>query len=241
MFEGLAEADLARRSRPDAFSTRIETPRRGRTQSVLLQGPERSYDADATIYAQTEPADFIYQVVAGVVRTVTLRPDGRRAVHGFHLPGEIFGLEREKLHHCSAEAIGASRLVQWPQRRLDALAGGNADAARELWIGLLTSRDRTAERFMHVMHGTASEKLAYFLIDLTWRMRSEGRIQLPMSRYDIADYLGLASETVSRTFTVFRARGLISTQGREVRLLSDEILRLSGADDIAAHWPTTLA
>jgi CRP-like cAMP-binding protein len=240
MFEGLAEVDLVRRSRPGWLAPHIDTLRRGRIPPVLLQGPERSYDAGATIYAQTEPADFIYQVAAGVVRTVTLRPDGRRTVHGFHLPGEIFGLEREKLHHCSAEAVGASRLVQWPQRRLETLAGRNADAARELWTSLLTSRDRTAERFMHIMHGTASEKLAYFLIDLTLRMRSDGRIQLPMSRYDIADYLGLASETVSRTFTVFRARGLISTEGREVRLLSDEILRLSGSDDIAAHWPTTL-
>jgi CRP/FNR family transcriptional regulator len=64
-----------------------------------------------------------------------------------------------------------------------------------------------------------------------------------MSRYDIADYLGLSSETVSRTFTAFRARGLISTKGRQVRLLSDEILRLGEAhaiDGEAAHWPTTL-
>lgn len=241
MFEGLVEVGLVRRSRPAPFAPRIETPRRGRMPPVLLQGAERSYDAEAIIYAQTDPAEFIYQVVAGVVRTVTLRPDGRRTVHGFHLPGEIFGLEREKLHHCSAEAVGASRLVRWPQRRLETLAARNGDAARELWTSLLTSRDRTAERFMHVMHGTASEKLAYFLIDLTWRMRSDGRIQLPMSRYDIADYLGLASETVSRTFTAFRTRGLISTEGREVRLLSDEILRLSGAEDMSAHWPTSLA
>jgi CRP/FNR family transcriptional regulator, nitrogen fixation regulation protein len=243
MFEGLAEVGRERRTRPGPLAPHIETPRRGRTPPVLLQGGERSYEAGAAIYAQSEPADFIYQVVAGVVRTITLRSDGRRTVHGFHLPGEIFGLEREKLHHCSAEAVGASRLMQWPQRRLDALAGSNSDAARELWTSLLTSRDRTAERFMYVMHGTAFEKLAYFLIDLAWRTRSDGRIQLPMSRYDIADYLGLSSETVSRTFTAFRARGLISTKGRQVRLLSDEILRLGEAhaiDGEAAHWPMTL-
>lgn len=243
MFEGLAEVGRGRRTRPGPFAPHAETPRRGKTPLVLLQGVERSYEAGAPIYAQCEPADFIYQVVAGVVRTITLRSDGRRTVHGFHLPGEIFGLEREKLHHCSAEAVGASRLMQWPQRRLDALADGNNDAARELWTSLLTSRDRTAERFMYVMHGTAFEKLAYFLIDLAWRMRSDGRMQLPMSRYDIADYLGLSSETVSRTFTAFRARGLISTKGRQVWLLSDEILRLGEAhaiDGEAAHWPTTL-
>jgi len=240
MSEGLAEVGLVRRSRLGPFAPHIETPRRARTPPALLQGVERSYGAGGTIYAQGEPADFIYQVVAGVVRTITLRSDGRRTVHSFLLSGEIFGLEREKLHHCAAEAVGASRLMQWPQRRLEALAGSNSDAARELWTSLLTSRDRTAERFMHVMHGTAFEKLAYFLIDLAWRTRSDGPIQLPMSRYDIADYLGLSSETVSRTFTAFRARGLISTKGRQVRLLSDQILRVAEADNIApeaADWP----
>ena len=240
MSEGLAEAGRERRTRLGPFAPQVETPRRGRIPPVLLQGLERSYEASATIYAQSDPADFIYRVVAGVVRTVTLRSDGRRTVHGFHLPGEIFGLARQKLHHCSAEAIGASRLMQWPQRRLEAFAGSNTDAARELWASLLISRDRTAERFIYVMHGTAFEKLAYFLIDIACRMHADRGIQLPMSRYDIADYLGLSSETVSRTFTAFRARGLISTKGRQVRLLSDQILRLAEAHNIGAEgadWP----
>lgn len=242
MPDGLVEADRERRMSPRPFAPCMETPRRGRTPPVLLQGLERCYEASATIYAQSEPADFIYQVAAGVVRTITLRADGRRTVHGFHLPGEIFGLERQRLHHCSAEAIAASRLMQWSQRQLEALAGSNTDAARELWTSLLISRDRSAERFMYVMHGTAFEKLAYFLIDLALRTHSDGRIQLPMSRYDIADYLGLSSETVSRTFTAFRARGLISTRGRQVLLLSDEILRLaethtSDIDAEGADWP----
>ena len=104
-------------------------------------------------------------------------------------------------------------------------------------------RDGDLETSARLMYGSAVEKLAYFLIDLAWRTRSDGRIQLPMSRYDIADYLGLSSETVSRTFTAFRARGLISTKGRQVRLLSDEILRLGEAhaiDGEPARWPTTL-
>jgi len=210
----------------------------------VLRGSLRSQGPGATIYAQSEPAEFIYQVVSGVVRTITLNRDGRRIVHGFHLPGEIFGLEREKIHHCSAEAVDETRLVQCPVTRLNILTETDKDAAKELWMSLLLSRDRTAERFMYVLHGTAFERLAYFLIDLAWRTQSRGQIELPMSRYDIADYLGLSSETVSRTFTALRTRGLISTKGREVRLLDREMLRVDDAlcadvaDDL--HWSRTL-
>jgi len=241
MFEGFAGAGV--RPRSDAIAPRIAPPRK-LAPRLVLQGLQRSYEPAATIYAQSDPAEFIYQVISGVVRTVTVHRDGRRIVHGFHLPGEIFGLEREKIHHCSAEAVGDTRLVQYPVSRLNALAERDRDAAGELWSSLLVSRDRTAERFMYIMHGTAFERLAHFLIELAWRTRSGRRVELPMSRYDIADYLGLSSETVSRTFTALRTRGLISTSGRQVRLLSDEILRLGerlGADDNEGpHWPRTV-
>ena len=226
-------------------------PRRRPAPRLVLQGSLRSREPGATIYAQSDPAEFIYQVVSGVVRTITLNRDGRRIVHGFHLPGEIFGLEREifglereKIHHCSAEAVTETELVQCPVTRLNVLAETDKAAAKALWMSLLVSRDRTAERFLYVLHGTAFERLAYFLIDLAWRTQSPARIELPMSRYDIADYLGLSSETVSRTFTALRTRGLISTKGREVRLLR-EMLRVGDArrvadDEEGPHRPRTL-
>ena len=243
MFEGFGGAGDGPRRRPSALAPALVTRARPAPR-LVLQGSLRSREPGATIYAQSDPAEFIYQVVSGVVRTITLHRDGRRIVHGFHLPGEIFGLEREKIHHCSAEAVCETQLVQCPASRLSALAETDKHAARELWMSLLISRDRTAERFMYLLHGTASEKLAYFLIDLAWRTRSSGRIQLPMSRYDIADYLGLSSETVSRTFTALRTRGLISTKGREVRLLR-EMLRVDDArrvadDEEGPHRPRTL-
>ena len=228
MFEGFGGAGDGARRRSNTPAPAI-APRRRPPPRLVLQGSRRSREPGATIYAQSDPAEFIYQVVSGVVRTITLNRDGRRIVHGFHLPGEIFGMEREKIHHCSAEAVCETELVQCPVSRLNTLADTDKEAARELWMSLLVSRDRTAERFMYVLHGTAFEKLAYFLIDLAWRTQSRGRIELPMSRYDIADYLGLSSETVSRTFTALRTRGLISTKGREVRLLSREMLRMDEA------------
>ena len=243
MFEGFGGAGDGARRRSNTPAPAI-APRRRPPPRLVLQGSRRSREPGATIYAQSDPAEFIYQVVSGVVRTITLNRDGRRIVHGFHLPGEIFGMEREKIHHCSAEAVCETELVQCPVSRLNTLADTDKEAARELWMSLLVSRDRTAERFMYVLHGTAFEKLAYFLIDLAWRTQSSRRIELPMSRYDIADYLGLSSETVSRTFTALRTRGLISTKGREVRLLR-EMLRVDHArrvadDEEGPHRPRTL-
>ena len=243
MLEGFGVAGDGPHRRASPLTPAIARPARPPPR-LVLQGSLRSRAPGATIYAQSDPAEFIYQVVSGVVRTITLHRDGRRIVHGFHLPGEIFGLEREKIHHCSAEAVCQTELVQCPASRLNTLADIDKDAARELWMSLLVSRDRTAERFMFLLHGTAFEKLAYFLIDLAWRTQSSRRIELPMSRYDIADYLGLSSETVSRTFTALRSRGLISTTGRQVRLLSDEMLHVADGlrtdDEEGPHWPRTL-
>ena len=243
MFEGFGGAGDGVRARSDMLAPAI-APRRRPAPRLVLRGSSRSREPGATIYAQSDPAEFIYQIASGVVRTITVHRDGRRIVHGFHLPGEIFGLEREKIHHCSAEAVCETALVQCPVSRLNTLAETDKEAARELWMSLLVSRDRTAERFMYVLHGTAFEKLAYFLIDLAWRTQSSRRIELPMSRYDIADYLGLSSETVSRTFTALRTRGLISTKGRQVRLLNNDMLRvaegLRADDEDGPHWPRTL-
>ena len=242
MFEGFGGAGDGARRRSNTPAPAI-APRRRPPPRLVLQGSRRSREPGATIYAQSDPAEFIYQVVSGVVRTITLNRDGRRIVHGFHLPGEIFGMEREKIHHCSAEAVCETELVQCPVSRLNTLADTDKEAARELWMSLLVSRDRTAERFMYVLHGTAFEKLAYFLIDLAWRTQSSRRIELPMSRYDIADYLGLSSETVSRTFTALRTRGLISTNGRQVRLLNNDMLRVADGrrpdDADGPRWPRT--
>lgn len=237
MFEAIAAASPGTSAGAAPLQTWLEPQPRPAPRRVL-EGFEKFQAASSTIYAQSERAEFIYQMISGVVRTVTLHRDGRRIVHGFHLPGEIFGLEHEKLHHCSAEAVRDTCLIQCPVGRLNLLSDTDKAAARELWTSLLLSRDRSAERFMYVMHGSAFEKLAYFLIDLAGRTQSEP-IELPMSRYDIADYLGLSSETVSRTFTAFRERGFISTKGREVRLLSDALLRLSEGlcEEARPHWP----
>ncbi|MDB5425804.1 MAG: Crp/Fnr family transcriptional regulator [Phenylobacterium sp.] len=216
------------------FGAQVARPGAG-LPTLMLRGLTRTFVPGATIYAQEDTAEFVYQVASGMVRTVTLRPDGRRIVHAFHLAGEIFGLEREALHHCSAEAVCETRLIQCPHSLIERAA--DVETAQELRSWLLLSRDKTAERSSHLMYGSAFEKLAYFLIDLAWRTQSQGSFELAMSRYDIADHLGLSSETVSRAFSVFRNRGLIATRGRQVTLLDGRIRRIGAGAERSPHWP----
>jgi CRP-like cAMP-binding protein len=177
-----------------------------------------------TIYAQEDHAAFIYKVALGMVRTTSLARDGRRVVRGFHVAGDLFGIEREEVHGSSAEAIGDVHLERCERAGLEQLAAADRSVARKLWEWLLASAER-AERLSVLGRGSAVEKLAYFLIDLAERVSASRRLELPMSRADIGDYLGLSSETVSRSFTVLRRKGLIATDGRFVFLLNAPALR----------------
>jgi CRP-like cAMP-binding protein len=176
------------------------------------------FSSGATLYAQGDAGDFVYEVVAGMVRTINVSRDGKRVVRGFHLSGELFGMERAQLHASSAEAVSDTRVLRCSRSRLDALAGSDAQVATELWSWLLRMAER-AEDLSVLGRASAAEKLAYFLIDLA------RRIELPMSRTDIGDYLGLSSETVSRAFTILRRKGLIATHRRYVTLLDPGALR----------------
>jgi CRP/FNR family nitrogen fixation transcriptional regulator len=159
-----------------------------------------------------------------MVRTVNVNRDGRRVVRGFHLSGELFGMDRAQLHASSAEAVSDTRVLRCSRSRLAAVAALDAQVASELWSSLLRMVQR-AEDLSVLGRASATEKLAYFLVDLVRRLSVARRIKLPMSRTDIGDYLGLSSETVSRAFTTLRDEGLIATHGRYVTLLHPGALR----------------
>lgn len=180
--------------------------------------------AGAPLYDEGDASEFVYGVVAGMVRTVSIGRDGKRLVRGFYLSGELLGMEQARLHASSAEAIGDTRVVRCSRSRFDALAASDVQVSSELWSWLLRTTQR-AEDLSVLGRASAAQKLAYFLIDFACRVSAARRIELPMSRTDIGDYLGLSSETVSRTFTTLRHTGLIATDGRFVTLLDPGALR----------------
>ena len=173
------------------------------------------------IYAQDDAADYYYQVISGSVRTVRLMADGRRQVSEFLLPGDVFGFDALDSYDFAAEALEDTLLRRFPRRRVEALAGEHAALSQQL-RRLMNEKLRQAhERMMVLGRMTATERIATFLLQLAERAGGEGsgQIELAMSRRDIADYLGLTIETVSRTFTQLQGSGLIEIPAcRRIRL-----------------------
>jgi CRP/FNR family transcriptional regulator, nitrogen fixation regulation protein len=169
------------------------------TGTIELMGACMSFAANAEIYGENEPADYLYKVVSGTVRTYKVLVDGRRQIGAFHLPGDIFGLETGEVHTFSAEAITECKIIVIKRSTVMALAArDNNDVARQMW-GLTARELRRLQEHSLVLIKSAEERVAGFLLEMADRVPSGGAVELPMSRQDIADYLGLTIETVSRT------------------------------------------
>lgn len=168
--------------------------------SIELMGARMPYARNVEVYGEGEPADYVYKVISGAVRITKLLDDGRRQVTAFHLPGEIFGLELGKEHHFSAEAITESRILVVKRSAVLALAGRDGEVARQLWALTADALQRVQDHMLVLGCMNARERVANFLLQLA-KSVSGDELELPMSRQDIADYLGLTIETVSRTMT----------------------------------------
>ncbi len=169
-------------------------------QSMQLMGAMMAYPRNSEIFGENEPADYLYKVVSGSVRTYKILSDGRRQVGGFYLPGDIFGLEFADEHTLSAEAITDAKVLVIKRSALTALARHDASVAQQLFT--LTGRElhRVQDRILLLIK-SAQERVASFLLEMSERASQNNTIELPMSRQDIADYLGLTIETVSRTLS----------------------------------------
>jgi CRP/FNR family nitrogen fixation transcriptional regulator len=168
--------------------------------SVEMMGAPMPFSRNAEIYGENEPADYLYRVISGAVRTYKVLNDGRRQIGGFYLPGDIFGLECGEEHSFSAEAITECKVLVIKRSSLVSLAARDGEVARQLWTMTAGELQRAQDHIMLLIK-TAQERVAGFLLEMAGRSVSTGEIELPMSRQDIADYLGLTIETVSRTLT----------------------------------------
>ncbi len=198
-------------------------------QSMQLMGAVMSFPRNTEIFGENEPADYVYKVISGSVRTYKILSDGRRQVGGFYLPGDIFGLQFADEHTFSAEAITDAKVVVVKRSTLTALAGRDAAIGRELFA--LTGRElRRVQNRVLLLVKSAQERVASFLLEMAERASAGNIVELPMSRQDIADYLGLTIETVSRTLTVLESAAAIEvpTSRRIVLRNRSALNRLNG-------------
>ncbi|UFX49020.1 helix-turn-helix domain-containing protein [Bradyrhizobium sp. 41S5] len=186
---------------------------------------EYTYRRGAELFGEGEDAEYVYQTISGAVRTYKLLPDGRRQINSFHLIGDMFGLENGAIHRFTAEAIVETK-VRIVRRRslLDAMANESTGVTNLL--SLITLNLQHAENHMLLLGRKSSlERVAAFLIEMDERLVHPDELTLPMNRRDIADYLGLKLETVSRALSTMRDKRILRFNGvtqRQVVLMDRE-------------------
>ncbi|HEC06643.1 MAG TPA: fumarate/nitrate reduction transcriptional regulator Fnr [Thiolapillus brandeum] len=172
----------------------------------------------------------IYVVKTGTIKTYTQCPNGTEQVVGFHLPGEVVGLDGIECskHICSAKALETTAVCEVPFQHLEELTSTIPDLQHQLFR--LMSREITKETGLMVLLGksTAEERLAAFLLSLSVRFHNRGfsatEFNLSMSRQEIGSYLGLALETVSRLFTHFQDEKILLVDRKHIQILDMDLL-----------------
>ena len=173
--------------------------------SIELAGSRASFARNAQIYREREPADHLYKVTSGTVRTCKVLVDGRRHIGAFYLPGDTFGLEPGERHMASAEAVVDAEVLVISRSVATSFSSWDDEVTSLMGREL----QRTQEHLVLLIK-TAPERVATFLLEMAARIRSSDEVELPMSRRDVADHLGLTIETVSRTLTQLENQSVIA-------------------------------
>jgi CRP/FNR family nitrogen fixation transcriptional regulator len=188
-------------------------------QAASVQ-PVLNFAQDTGIFAEGDEAVSFYKVVSGVVRSCKFQNDGRRHIDAFYMPGDVFGFEVGPEHELSAEAVTDCAVTAYPRRALEARAGGDGAAALQLYTFAMRSLARARAHSQLLGRASAAHKLAAFLLEVSAGKPAEA-IDLVMTRQDIADYLGLTIETVSRTLSLLEREGVIRLAAARRILVAD--------------------
>jgi CRP/FNR family nitrogen fixation transcriptional regulator len=193
------------------------------------------YHRGQEISSQTHPAEYWYRLLFGAARRGVVRPDGRRQIIDLLLPGDFFGFPVHDECGFAVEAIiEDTRVSCYPRRRVETLANSDPMVAGELCQIAFGAISRLQAQLLILGRITALEKVGSFLVDMADRLSGghADRVVLPISRYDIADYLGISVETVSRALTGFKRRGIISLAGtRSIHIVNRDALEEGKRDN----------
>jgi CRP/FNR family nitrogen fixation transcriptional regulator len=211
----------------DMGATGFSTPTRNAMPPMAARVPEaRStltslgtvvhFSRNATIFSEGDEADHSYKVVRGAVRLSKMMSDGRRQIAEFALPGDFIGINWLEEHAMTAEALSDATLIAYGRGRLERLGDENREVRAELFANLRHDLWAAQNHLVILGRQSALERVAGFLVQLLERSKGEdrSRIDIPMTRQDIADYLGLTIETVCRMLTKLKTCGSIGIPDR---------------------------
>jgi CRP/FNR family nitrogen fixation transcriptional regulator len=203
-----------------------------------------SFAVGESIYRNGEPVEFWYRILAGAARQCAFTLYGNRQIVDFLRPGDLFGYDAPNLHAFTAEAIASgTSVVRYPRVKAEQVADSEPQVAKQIRQLAFESVHRVQTRMLILGRATALEKVCSFLLEMAdrFRTRSDAAVTLPMSRYDIADYLAMAVETVSRALTNLRRMDVIHLEGvRCVRICNRDVLEgviESFTRDVKTHRP----
>lgn len=203
----------------------------------------KPYDRGQRVFDMGTPMQGLYVIRSGSLKTFMQNEDGEDQIIGFHLPGEIVGFDgfEQDIHSCYAQALERTSVCELRLDELETVAAQVPGLNRQMMRIISREVQRDHDHLVLLSRKSAHERLAIFLRSLSERFRKRGfsaeEFSLTMSRYDIANYLGLAVETVSRLFTRFHDEGVIRAERRQVTLLDHQKLaELAGeSSETACH------
>jgi CRP/FNR family transcriptional regulator, nitrogen fixation regulation protein len=191
-----------------------------------LTGTVMNFAPDREIYAEGDEARSVYKVVSGVVRTCRFLSDGRRQIDSFHVTGDVFGFEAGSDHRLTAEAVSHCTVIAYRRRGLETTITQDHRLGRWFFSHAMTSLERVREHALLLGRSSAAQKISAFLLEIEKQDGNKNLVDLAMSRQDIADYLGLTIETVSRTLSQLEREGTISLpSARRIVLKNRRALR----------------
>ncbi|EIM28822.1 helix-turn-helix domain-containing protein [Microvirga lotononidis] len=216
------------------------------TLDIVFAGqPANKFAAGEGVFWEGDKSADIFQIIEGCLRLYRILPDGRRAIMGFRFAGETLGLSCEGTYCYTAEAVTSVRLRRLSRARLRAM-GEEVRQLQPLLLAKIFEEIRAARQHIIVLGQLgAEERTAHFLVSAARRTGADQRrpvtIELPMTRQDIADYLGLTIETVCRVLSKLKRDGLVALEGRHKIILMrmTDLQHLAGEfDDADPHAPT---
>lgn len=186
---------------------------------------ERQVETGTHLFREGDDADHVYEIKTGILRLTRVLENGKRQVIAFGLPGDIVGFPNGELHHTDCDVIATAEIVMHRRRALES-GEGDPEIHQRLLRAALREISAMQDHFMMLARKSAMEKVASFLIVLSERtgtpISNYTTFPLPMSRADIADFLGLTTETVCRMFTLLRQRGAIELETPQTVLVRNK-------------------
>jgi CRP/FNR family nitrogen fixation transcriptional regulator len=197
-----------------------------------------SFAPKTRIFHENDPVESVYKVVSGSVCTCKILSDGRRQIVALYLPGEFFGFECADEHTLSAEAVSNAKVLVIKKRVLVAAASRDAAIERQVLLLMAGELARLEDRVLLLLKN-AQERVGEFILDMEKRAAVANHVELPMKRLDIADYLGLTIETISRILTALEHFGAIEIVSRQgIVICNHTLLKTVMADQnkMSAFW-----